>query len=615
MAVIERDVYEADSPLVAVIELERDLAPEAVADRLVAGGDLLPLPVQVLCFVPRGAIPTTTSGKKRHGELRRRLQEGELVVRHQVLLLDADRPTPGPAPRRDPAGGPRAGGGDRGGGADRRRSRATATGAGLEADVLELVRASARARGTAHRVVPDAHLARDLDLDSLAVFDLAVALEDRCAVVLDESVVLGARRVSDLVRLVAAAAEPPGPDDERRRGTGAVRDIVETIPQTRCVVERQEGRRVLIDGEWRSDFASCNYLGLDLHPDVRAAVGPLLAQWGSHPSWSRAVASPKPYVDLEAALAELVGAPDTLVFPTVSLLHLGVLPMLAERGTLVVDRSAHHSIHEAADAARARGVSVVTVAHDDPDAVERALRRADPAGPRVVAIDGVYSMSGTAPDLARYLELAEDEDAVVYVDDAHGFGILGADPDLDLPYGHGGRGVAAHQGVRDRWDRLYYVAGLSKAFSSMGAFVTCPDAAARNRLTLSSSLVFGGPIPVASLATALAGLRVNGIEGDDLRRRLLALTRRMADGARALGFELGNTTDFPIVTVTIGRPAETAAACRVLWDHGVLITPALFPAVALDRGGLRFSITAANTEAEVDGALEGLAEVRRHLEA
>jgi 7-keto-8-aminopelargonate synthetase-like enzyme len=208
-----------------------------------------------------------------------------------------------------------------------------------------------------------------------------------------------------------------------------------------------------------------------------------------------------------------------------------------------------------------------------------------------------------------------DEDALIYVDDAHGFGILGADPDVALPYGYGGGGVAAHQGVRDRWDRLYYVAGLSKAFSSMGAFVTCPGPEVRNRLTLASSLVFGGPVPVASLATALAGLRVNRAEGDDMRRRLLALTRRLADGARALGFELGNATDFPIVTVTIGRPAETAAACRVLWDHGVLITPALFPAVALDRGGLRFSITAANTEAEVDGALAALAEVRRRLPA
>jgi 7-keto-8-aminopelargonate synthetase-like enzyme len=231
-----------------------------------------------------------------------------------------------------------------------------------------------------------------------------------------------------------------------------------------------------------------------------------------------------------------------------------------------------------------------------------------------VAVDGVYSMTGTSPDLARYLELAEDEDALVYVDDAHGFGILGADPDDDLPYGHGGGGVIAHQGVGGHWDRLFYVAGLSKAFSSMGAFITCRDAATRNRLTLASSLVFGGPIPVASLATALAGLRVNRTEGDAARRRLLALTRRLADGARALGFPLGNASDFPIVTVTIGRPTETAAACRVLWDHGVLITPALFPAVPLDRGGVRFSITAANTEAEVDGALAGLADVRERLE-
>jgi 7-keto-8-aminopelargonate synthetase-like enzyme/acyl-CoA synthetase (AMP-forming)/AMP-acid ligase II/acyl carrier protein len=601
VVVVERDVLEPDSPLVAVIELERGMEPDAVVDRLATAGDVLALPIHVVCFVPRGAIPTTTSGKKRHGELRRRLQEGELTVRQQVLLLDADRPVPD-------ANEPRPG---TAGAADPTPVAEVAP--ALERTVLDAVRASARVRGTEHRVGPGAHLARDLDLDSLAVFDLAVALEDQCAVVLDESVVLAARWVADLVGMVAAAADPGGPERDLRRGTGTVREIVDTIPQTRRVVDRQEGRRVLIDGEWRSDFASCNYLGLDLHTEVRESVAPLVAEWGSHPSWTRAVASPRPYVELEAALAELVGAPDTVVFPTVSLLHLGVLPLLAERGTLVVDRSAHHSIHEAADAARARGVAVVSVPHDDPDAVGRALRRADPSGPKVVAVDGVYSMSGTTPDLARYLDLAEDEDAFVYVDDAHGFGILGRDPDLELPYGRGGGGVAAHQGVRDRWDRLFYVAGLSKALSSMGAFITCPHPAMRNRLTLSSSLVFGGPIPVASLATALAGLRVNRIEGDDRRRQLLALTRRLATGARTLGFDLGNTTDFPIVSVTIGRPAETASACRILWDHGVLITPALFPAVPLDRGGLRFSITAANTEAEVDGAVAALAEVRERV--
>jgi 7-keto-8-aminopelargonate synthetase-like enzyme/acyl carrier protein len=598
LAVVERDVHESNSPLVAVIELERGLDHETVTDRIVDGRHGLPLPIHVLCFVARGAIPTTTSGKKRHGELRRRLQDGALVVRHRVVLLDADL-LDGPV---------------HGAGADRELELAAAPGPRptpeVEAVVIDLVRASARGRGTAHRVAPDADLSRDLDLDSLAIFDLAVAIEDSCSVVLDEALVLTAKRVSDILAMVATATEPAGPESYEGRFTTVVRDLFDSIPQTGCVVDRQQGRRVLIDGEWRSDFASLNYLGLDLHPEVQAAVAPLVAAWGTHPSWSRAVASPRPYIDLELGLAELVGAPDTVVFPSVSLLHLGVLPILAERGTLLVDHHAHHSIHEAADVARARGVTVVGVPHDDPDAVGRALRQGRPSGPRVIAIDGIYSMDGAMPDLAHYLAIAEEHDAIVYVDDAHGIGMLGADPDDDLTYGYGGGGVVAHQGLHGRWDRLCYVAGLSKAFSSMGAFITCADAEARRRFTLASAVVYGGPVPVASLATALAGLQVNRREGDALRRRIQELTRRLARGAQELGFGMAHGSDFPIVKVTVGRPAETAVACRIMWDHGVLITPAVFPAVAFHDGGLRFSVTAANTEDEIDRALVALAEVR-----
>jgi 7-keto-8-aminopelargonate synthetase-like enzyme len=113
------------------------------------------------------------------------------------------------------------------------------------------------------------------------------------------------------------------------------------IPQMFATVEAQERRRVLIDGRWRIDFASCNYLGFDLEPEIMAAVPPAVETWGVHPSWTRAVASPKLYADLERELAGMVGAADTLVFPSISLLHLGVLPTLASgKGVILKDGGA-----------------------------------------------------------------------------------------------------------------------------------------------------------------------------------------------------------------------------------------------------------------------------------
>ncbi len=133
--------------------------------------------------------------------------------------------------------------------------------------------------------------------------------------------------------------------------------------------------------------------------------------------------------------------------------------------------------------------------------------------------------------------------------------------------------------------------------------------AERDIYRMSSSLVFSGPIPVASLASGIAALEVNAREGDALRSELYRLTKRLIDGVRTIGLVTDSDTYFPIVNVPLGSGANVAAACDVLWRHGIIITPSVFPAAPLGRGGVRFSITAANTDADVDKALDALDEV------
>jgi acyl carrier protein len=481
--------------------------------------------------------------------------------------------------------------------------------------VLSIVQDFVRRRGGSESARFDDSLQGDLGLDSLAVAELLIEVEIAFEVRLGDSVIAELRTVQDVCGVVRKAAQPEAQDLSAPGGIAGLQDrISQQIPQLGVVVSEQDGRNVKIDGRWYFDFASANYLGLDLHPAVLASIPEAIKLWGVHPSWTRAVASPQVYKDLEQELARFIGASHTLVFPTVTLLHSGVLPILAGGdGVILLDRAAHNSMKEAAQLAGARGTKVDWFHHNDPKDLERRLELYRERSQKIIAINGVYSMSGACPPLPEFVRLARKHGARLYIDDAHGLGILGENPTLDSPYGDRGNGIVRYFGLR-YGDDIVYVGGMSKAFSSMVAFVTCADEAEKRRLSIASTAVFSGPSPTASLASAMAGLRVSqDDEGAAIRRRLLKLTRQLVAGVRALGFTVDNSELFPIVGVRIGVVSDVVKACNVLWEHGILITPALFPAVPIDRGALRFTVTAANTEEQVRLAIEALRMVREEL--
>jgi myxalamid-type polyketide synthase MxaB len=480
----------------------------------------------------------------------------------------------------------------------------------------------------ASHAIPATQPWADLGLDSLMTVDLKNRLEKMLRITLPVE-----RLVRDINTQALAAfivqklndAGPPegapAPDntaakapDEPALSEHDIQQFIFEIPQMFVTAEKQRGRQILAGGRWRYDFASCNYLGLDFHPDVMAAIPPALAEWGVHPSWTRAVASPQLYDDLERELASFVGAPTTLVFPSISLLHVGVLPILAGYdGVILKDTEAHHTIHEGCLRAQANGAEWVDFPHSDIDDLAKKLARYRPGRTKIIATDGVYSMGSSHPPLVEYVRLAKKYNALLYVDDAHGFGIIGEKPDADLPYGYRGNGMVRHFGLDYCSDRIVYVAGLSKAFSSYAAFVTCFDDKMKWILQGSGPFIFSGPTCVASLASALAGLRVNATEGDRKRQYVYQLTHRFVTAVRDLGFEVDNGGFFPIVGVVIGSIEDLVKACKMLWEHDILITPAFYPAMPLTRSLVRFSITAANTEAEVEHAISALAALRENL--
>ncbi|HVE27498.1 MAG TPA: hypothetical protein VNC22_18955, partial [Sporichthya sp.] len=108
----------------------------------------------------------------------------------------------------------------------------------------------------------------------------------------------------------------------------------ETNPMYDAVIDEIDGRRIRIGNQWLVDWASCNYLGFDLDPEIMDSIEPLVRQWGTHPSWSRLLGNPRPYLDIEERLTDLLGAPDTLALPTITHIHTSVIPVLEERGTV-----------------------------------------------------------------------------------------------------------------------------------------------------------------------------------------------------------------------------------------------------------------------------------------
>ncbi|MBF0389185.1 MAG: aminotransferase class I/II-fold pyridoxal phosphate-dependent enzyme [Desulfamplus sp.] len=377
-----------------------------------------------------------------------------------------------------------------------------------------------------------------------------------------------------------------------------------------CVTQ-QNNRKLEIQGRNFIDFASCNYLGLDYHPEVMDAMQGLIRKWGVHPSWTRLVASPAPYFELEERLAEFIKAPSVLVFPCIAMLNFGTLPILAgPDGVILCDSAAHHTVQEACQLAKAKGVTCAYFRYNDLEDLERQLKRYSHKAPVIVAVDGVYSMTARYLDLPGYSRLVKQYNAFLFVDDAHGFGIIGENPDGEQPYGYKGNGIARYFDMDYIADHIIYVTGMSKAFSSFASFIVCLNKEMKDKLRLASTYVFSGPIPVASLASSIAGLDVNEKEGDKLRLRLYKLSERLASGARGLGFEVDNYSSFPIVYVVTGNPEPTVKALNIVWERGLIVSPGIFPAVPMNHGGLRFSITAINTEAEIDQALEILEEIR-----
>jgi 8-amino-7-oxononanoate synthase len=375
-----------------------------------------------------------------------------------------------------------------------------------------------------------------------------------------------------------------------------------------AVIDEIDGRQIRVGDQLLTNYASCNYLGLDLDQEIIEAVPEYLRRWGTHPSWSRLLGSPILYEEIEDKLTALLGCEDSLVLPTITHIHMSVIPVLAGGGTVFLDSRAHKTIYDGCALAQARGATVQRFAHENLDHLEALLRDSSWRRPGMVCIDGINSMTGNVPDLAAFAALARRYDAILYVDDAHGFGVIGErSPDEPCDYGIRGNSIVRH--AAEAYENIILVGGFSKAYSSLLAFIACPTALKQVLKTAAPPYLYSGPSPVASLATVLEGLRVNDIRGDLLRAKLHRLTGRVLDRTRALGIATPNQSGFPIIEVPLADADSVDDVGNMLFDRGIYVTMAVYPLVPRDEVGFRLQITAANTDEQIDHLCAVLGEV------
>jgi 8-amino-7-oxononanoate synthase len=370
-------------------------------------------------------------------------------------------------------------------------------------------------------------------------------------------------------------------------------------PMYDAVIEEIDGRRIRVGDHWLADFASCNYLGFDLEPEIMDSIDVQVKRWGTHPSWSRLLGNPALYPQIEEQLTELLDAPDTLVMPTITHIHMSVLPILAGKGYIFLDSQAHKTIYDGSMYARGLGATVQRFRANDPEHLAELLRAAPAGVSKIVAMDGVNSMTGNAPDLQAFAAVARQYDALLYVDDAHGFGVIGERAANETsPYGTKGNAIVKYCG--ETYDNVVLVGGFSKSYSSLLAFLALPTWL-KNHLKVSAPpYLYSGPAPTASLATVLAGFEVNAKRGDAIRADLYRKSMKVLDHVRGLGVFTPNTGSTPVVELPLAAGGDIDAVGKLLWDRGIYVTLAAYPLVPRDQVGFRAQLTAANTDQEID---------------
>jgi glycine C-acetyltransferase len=350
------------------------------------------------------------------------------------------------------------------------------------------------------------------------------------------------------------------------------------------------GPRAIVEGREVVVLASNNYLNLANDPRLKRAAIEAMEKYGWGPGAVWAIAGYHEILaELEKKIAEFKRTEAGIFFPTGFAANAGTIPALVDQGDLILsDQLNHGSI---IDGIRLSRAEKIIYNHCDVADLEDKLRKnRDKYNKVLIVTDAVFSMDGDIAPLRDIAKLAEEFNAVLYVDDAHGDGVLGD-----------GHGTPAHLGVEDKVD--IHMGTFSKALGSSGGMIGSDREVIeyiRNRAR--TWLLSTGPPPAVVAANIKAIEIVMSPEGKDRIRRLHANAEYFRKGLQSLGFNTGKSQT-PIIPAIIGDTKKTRELAKALFEEGVFVVPIVYPMVARGTERIRNQVNAGHAREDLDRAL------------
>ncbi len=358
-----------------------------------------------------------------------------------------------------------------------------------------------------------------------------------------------------------------------------------------------------VDGKKVLMFCSNNYLGLSTHPKVKEAALKAIETHGAGSGSVRPIAGTMDiHIELERRLAKFKGAEASLVYQTGFAANSGLIPQLAGKEDLMISDELNHG--SIIDGVRLSHAERAVYKHTDTKDLERVLNEAEKHTPPyrrlLIMTDGVFSMDGDMAPLDEIAKLAAEHGAMVYVDDAHGEGVLG----------EGGRGVVSH--FKLSRDKVQVEMGtFSKAFGVVGGHVSGSRNLVNFAYNKSRTWLLSGSHPPAVAAACIAAVDVLEKEPQHVEN-LWNNTRYFKKAMKDLGFDVGNSQT-PITPVIVGESGVAKKLSSRLFEEGVFALPIVFPMVARDKARIRTMMNAQLTKEDLDFAIRAFQKIGREL--
>ncbi len=350
-------------------------------------------------------------------------------------------------------------------------------------------------------------------------------------------------------------------------------------------MDAQKGTTIHLDGREMIMLSSNDYLGLSFHPKVVEAGRAALLKWGTSTTGARPSNGSRTYhVELEQKIATFLGREACHIHAAGYLSCLSSVAAFAQKGDVILaDKNVHSCLW---DGIRLSNATVERFSHNNPDDLREVIASATPTAPKMLVIEGVYSMEGHIARLPELTEIAEENGCFTVLDDAHGLGVLGRQ----------GRGTVDHFGLNDAVDVI--CGSLSKSLASTGGFVAASKEVIDFLRTHSKQTIFSAAISPSQAACAQASLEIMQTEPQHLEK-LWANTKKYRAMLKGFGFDTWES-ETPAVPIVLGSKERVYPFWKALLEKGIFTVMATSPAVPAGKDLIRTAVSAMHTDEQLE---------------